>query len=52
MSSIKGVRDEVKGAREEIRGVHEAVQDVRQEVNNTGEMLAEKIDDAKVEIAK
>ncbi len=51
MSSIKGVRDEVKGAREEIRGVHEAVQDVRQEVNNTGEMLAEKIDDAKVEIA-
>ena len=33
------------------QGVHEAVQDVRQEVNNTGEMLAEKIDDAKVEIA-
>ena len=24
--------------------MHEAVQDVRQEVNNTGEMLAEKID--------
>ena len=49
---IKGVRDKVKGAREEISGVHEAVQDVRQEVNNIGEMLAEKIDDAKVEIAK
>ena len=48
---IKGVRDEVKGAREDIRGVHEAVQDVRQEVNNIGEMLAEKIDDAKDEIA-
>ncbi|MCX6678339.1 MAG: acylphosphatase [Methanothrix sp.] len=48
---IKGVRDEVKGAREDIRGVHEAVQDVRQEVNNIGEMLAEKVDDAKNEIA-
>jgi len=47
---IKGVRDEVKGAREDIRGVHEAVLDVRQEVNNIGEMLAEKIDDAKDEI--
>lgn len=47
---IKGVRDEVKGAREDIRGVHEAVQDVRQEVNNIGEMLAEKVDDAKDEI--
>ena len=44
---IKGVRDEVKGARDDIRGVHEAVLDVRQEVNNIGEMLAEKIDDAK-----
>ena len=31
--------------------MHEAVQDVRQEVNNIGEMLAEKIDDAKDEIA-
>ena len=47
---IRGVRDEVKGAREDIRGVHEAVLDVRQEVNNIGEMLAEKIDDAKDEI--
>ena len=47
---IKGVRDEVKGARDDIRGVHEAVLDVRQEVNNIGEMLAEKIDDAKDEI--
>jgi acylphosphatase/uncharacterized protein YoxC len=48
---IKGVRDEVKGAREDIKGVHEAVQDVQQEVNNIGEMLAEKVDDAKDEIA-
>jgi acylphosphatase len=48
---IKGVRDEVKGAREDIKGVHDAVQDVRQEVNNIGEMLSEKIDDAKYEIA-
>lgn len=48
---IRGVRDEVKGARDDIKGVHEAVQDVRQEVNNIGEMLAEKIDDAKDEIA-
>jgi acylphosphatase len=47
---IKGVRDEVKGARDDIRDVHGAVQDVRQEVNNIGEMLAEKIDDAKDEI--
>jgi acylphosphatase/uncharacterized protein YoxC len=47
---IRGVRDEVKGSREDIRGVHEAVLDVRQEVNNIGEMLAEKIDDAKDEI--
>ena len=47
---IRGVRDEVKGARDDIRGVHEAVLDVRQEVNNIGEMLAEKIDDAKDEI--
>ena len=47
---IRGVRDEVKGSRDDIRGVHEAVLDVRQEVNNIGEMLAEKIDDAKDEI--
>ncbi|HNY34588.1 MAG TPA: acylphosphatase [Methanothrix soehngenii] len=44
---IKGVRDEVGGAREDIRAVQVAVQDVRQEVNNTGEMLSEKLDDAK-----
>ncbi|MBN1235116.1 MAG: hypothetical protein JW999_03595, partial [Methanotrichaceae archaeon] len=47
---IKGVRDEVKGARDDIKGVNEAVQDVCQEVNNIGEMLSEKIDDAKDEI--
>ena len=42
---------ELKGSREDIKGVHEVVQDVRQEVNNIGEMLGEKIDDAKDEIA-
>jgi len=47
---IKGVRDEVKGAREDIKGVHEAVQDVCREVNNIGEILAEKMDDARDEI--
>ena len=47
---IKGVRDEVKGAREDIRGVHEAVQNVCQAVNNVGEILAEKIDDARDEV--
>ena len=47
---IKGVRDEVKGAREDIRGVHEAVQNVCQAVNNIGEILAEKIDDARDEV--
>jgi acylphosphatase len=31
--------------------IKDALIDVRQEVNNTGEMLAKKIDDAKVEIA-
>ncbi len=49
---IKGVRDEVKGAREDIQAVEVAVQDVGQEVNNTGEMLSEKIDDAKDKVAK
>jgi acylphosphatase/uncharacterized protein YoxC len=47
---IKGVRDEVKGAREDIRGVHEAVQNVCQAVNNIGEILAEKIDDARDDV--
>ncbi len=47
---IKGVRDEVKGAREDIKDVHEAVQNVCQAVNNIGEILAEKIDDAGNEI--
>jgi len=47
---IKGVRDEVKGAREDIKYVHEAVQNVCQAVNNIGEILAEKIDDAGNEI--
>ncbi len=47
---IKGVRDEVKGAREDIKGVHDAVQNVCQAVNNIGEILAEKIDDARDEV--
>jgi acylphosphatase/archaellum component FlaC len=47
---IKGVRDEVKGARDDIKGVHEAVQNVCQAVNNIGEILAEKIDDARDEV--
>jgi acylphosphatase/archaellum component FlaC len=46
---IKGVRDEVKGAREDIKDVHEADQNVCQAVNNIGEILAEKIDDARDE---
>ncbi len=47
---IKGVRDEVKGAREDIKDVHEAVQNVCHAVNNMGEILAEKIDDARDEV--
>ena len=47
---IRGVRDEVKGARDDIKGVHEAVQNVCQAVNNIGEILAEKIDDARDEV--
>jgi len=47
---IKSVRDEVKGAREDIKDVHEAVQNVCQAVNNMGEILAEKIDDARDEV--
>jgi acylphosphatase/chromosome segregation ATPase len=47
---IKGVRDEVKGAREDIKDVHEAVQNVCQAVNNMGEILAEKIDDARDDV--
>jgi archaellum component FlaC len=47
---IKGVRDEVKGAREDIKGVHEAVQNVCQAVNNIGNILSEKIDDARDEV--
>ena len=59
---VKGVREEVKGSREDIRSVYEevkgsredinkSIQDVRQEVNFVGEMIAEKIDDAREEIA-
>jgi acylphosphatase/uncharacterized protein YoxC len=59
---VKGVREEVKGSREDIRFVYEevkgsredinkSIQDVRQEVNFVGEMIAEKIDDAREEIA-
>ena len=59
---VKGVREEVKGSREDIRSVYEevkgsredinkSIQDVRQEVNSVGEMIAEKIDDAREEIA-
>jgi acylphosphatase/uncharacterized protein YoxC len=44
---IKGVRDEVKGARDDIKDVHEAVQNVCLAVNNIGEILAEKMDDAR-----
>ncbi|MCK9564826.1 MAG: acylphosphatase [Methanothrix sp.] len=47
---IKDVRDEVKGARDDIKDVHEAVQNVCQAVNNIGEILAEKIDDARDEV--
>ena len=47
---IKGVRDEVKGARDDIKGVHEAVQNVCQAVNNVGDILSEKIDDARDEV--
>jgi acylphosphatase len=41
---------ELKGSREDIKGVHEAVQNVCQAVNNIGEILAEKIDDARDEV--
>jgi len=41
---------ELKGSREDIKGVHDAVQNVCQAVNNIGEILAEKIDDARDEV--
>jgi acylphosphatase len=48
---VKGVREEILGTREDMGKVRESVQDVRQEVNSVGEMIAEKIDDAREEIA-
>jgi acylphosphatase len=48
---VKGVREEVKGSREDINKVRESIQDVCQEINSSGEIIAEKIDDAREEIA-
>ena len=48
---IKGVREEVKGSREDINRVHESIQDVSQEITTSCEIIAEKIDDAREEIA-
>ena len=52
---IRSVYEEVKGVREEVKGscedINKSIQDVRQEVNSVGEMIAEKIDDAREEIA-
>lgn len=48
---VKGVREEILGTREDIGRVCESVRDVRQEVNSAGEVIAEKIDDAREEIA-
>jgi acylphosphatase/uncharacterized protein YoxC len=48
---VKGVRAEVKGSREDINRVHESIQDVSQEITSSCEIIAEKIDDARGEIA-
>ena len=48
---IKGVREEIKGSREDINRVHESIQDVSQEITSSCEIIAEKIDDAREEIA-
>jgi acylphosphatase/predicted nucleic acid-binding Zn-ribbon protein len=48
---VKGVREEIKGSREDINRVHESIQDVGQEITSSGEIIAEKIDDAREEIA-
>ena len=48
---VKGVREEVKGSREDMNKVRESIQDVSQEINSSREIIAEKIDDAREEIA-
>ena len=48
---VKGVREEIKGSREDINRVHESIQDVSQEITSSCEIIAEKIDDAREEIA-
>ena len=48
---VKGVREEVKGSREDMNKVRESIQDVSQEINSSCEIIAEKIDDAREEIA-
>jgi len=48
---VKGVRVEIKGSREDINRVHESIQDVSQEITTSSEIIAEKIDDARDEIA-
>ena len=48
---VKGVREEIKGSREDINRVHESIQDVSQEITTSCEIIAEKIDDAREEIA-
>ena len=48
---VKGVREEIKGSREDINRVHESIQDAGQEITSSCEIIAEKIDDAREEIA-
>ena len=48
---VKGVREEIKGSREDINRVRESIQDVSQEITSSCEIIAEKIDDAREEIA-
>lgn len=48
---VRGVREEIKGSREDINRVHESIQDVSQEITTSCEIIVEKIDDAREEIA-
>jgi chromosome segregation ATPase len=48
---VKGVREEIKGSREDTNKVREYIQDASQEITSSCEIIAEKIDDAREEIA-
>jgi uncharacterized protein (DUF3084 family) len=48
---VKGVREEVRGSREDTNKVRESIQDAGQEITSSCEIIAEKMDDAREEIA-